>query len=42
VSILRFVEWRWGLNPLAARDANAANLLPAFDFTRTVGRNGAR
>ena len=38
VSILRFIEWRWGLQPLAARDANAANLLPAFDFSRSPAR----
>jgi acid phosphatase len=33
VSLLRFIEWRWGLAPLASRDARAANLLAAFDFT---------
>ena len=32
VSILKFIEWRWGLEPLSERDARAANLLPAFDF----------
>ena len=42
VSILRFIEWRWGLQPLASRDANAANLLPAFDFTRDAARQGGR
>ena len=42
VSILRFIEWRWGLQPLASRDANAANLLPAFDFTAAPARQGAR
>ena len=31
-SILKFIEWRWGLAPLATRDALAWNLLPAFDF----------
>ena len=31
-SILRFIEWRWGLSPLAARDAHALNLEVAFDF----------
>ena len=31
-SILRFIEDNWGLPPLAARDANAANLTTAFDF----------
>jgi phospholipase C len=36
VSLLRFIEWRWGLAPLASRDARAANILPAFDFTSTA------
>ncbi|MBA3450640.1 MAG: acid phosphatase [Chloroflexia bacterium] len=31
-SILKFIEWRWGLDPLAQRDAMAWNLLPAFEF----------
>lgn len=31
-SILKFIEWRFGLDPLTARDAAANNLLPAFDF----------
>ena len=31
-SILRFIEWRWGLSPLAAGDAHALNLEVAFDF----------
>jgi acid phosphatase len=42
VSILRFMEWRWGLQPLTLRDAKAANMLPAFDFTRAPARQGAR
>ena len=33
-SILNFVEWRWGLAPLAPRDAAARNLAYAFDFDR--------
>jgi phospholipase C len=33
-SILRFIEWRWDLPPLATRDAMAANLLNAFDFSQ--------
>ncbi|GIW06919.1 MAG: hypothetical protein KatS3mg060_1724 [Dehalococcoidia bacterium] len=32
VSILRFIEWRWGLPPLNERDATANNILNAFDF----------
>jgi phospholipase C len=31
-SVLKFIETRWGLPPLSARDAAAANLLNAFDF----------
>ncbi|MEA2642336.1 MAG: hypothetical protein QOF51_3730 [Chloroflexota bacterium] len=31
-SILRFIEWRWGLDPLGSRDASANNLLNAFNF----------
>src|SRR5207244_6222847 len=31
-SILKFIEWRWDLAPLASRDANANNLLNAFEF----------
>ena len=33
-SVLRFIEWRWGLEPLTARDAEANNLADALDFTR--------
>ncbi len=33
-SILRLIEWRWGLKPLSVRDANAANLAAALDFSR--------
>jgi acid phosphatase len=32
VSILKFIEERWGLPPLSSRDAQANNLLNAFDF----------
>jgi len=35
-SLLRFIEWRWNLPPLAARDAAANNLLNAFDFTQPL------
>jgi phospholipase C len=31
-SILKFIEWRFGLPPLTARDARANNMLAAFDF----------
>ncbi len=32
VSILKFIEDRWGLRPLSSRDAAANNILKAFDF----------
>lgn len=31
-SILRAIEWRWGLDPLTARDKNANNIMHALDF----------
>jgi phospholipase C len=31
-SVMAFLEWRFGLLPVASRDAFAYNLLPAFDF----------
>jgi phospholipase C len=31
-SILRMIEWRWGLRPLTARDAGAANLARVLDL----------
>ena len=33
-SILRMIEWRWGLEPMSARDANAKNFAEALDFTK--------
>jgi phospholipase C len=33
-SILKLVEWRWGLKPLAPRDAAARNLATALNFAR--------
>jgi phospholipase C len=36
-SVLKFIEWRYGLQPLAARDAGANNLLAAFDFGDSAG-----
>jgi len=33
-SILKFVEWRFGLKPLQPRDAAASNLADALDFSR--------
>jgi phospholipase C len=31
-SVLKMIEWRWGLDPLTPRDAAAANLAGALDF----------
>ena len=28
------IEWRWGLKPMTARDANAKNFADALDFTK--------
>jgi len=33
-SILNMIEWRWHIDPLTIRDATAANLASALDFTR--------
>lgn len=33
-SMLRMVEWRWGLPPLTWRDANARNLAETLDFSQ--------
>ena len=33
-SILRMIEWRWGLPPLSVRDAHANNLAAVLDFKR--------
>jgi phospholipase C len=32
-SVLRMIEWRWGLAALTARDANARNLVDMLDFS---------
>ncbi len=31
-SILKAIEWRWGLPPLTVRDKKAANIVHALDF----------
>ncbi len=33
-SVLRLIEWRWGLAPLTIRDQTAHNLAEALDFTQ--------
>ena len=37
-SVLRFIEWRWGLEPLTVRDATANNLADALDFAAPRSR----
>ena len=32
-SVLKMIEWRWGLAPLAGRDANARNLAEVLDLS---------
>lgn len=34
-AVLRFIERNWSLSPLSQRDRDAADLTPAFAFTRT-------
>jgi phospholipase C len=34
-SILKFIEWRWGLAPLTERDRRASAFLEAFDFAQS-------
>ena len=33
-SILKMIEWRWGLEPMTLRDSYAKNLADALDFTK--------
>ncbi|MDT4922213.1 MAG: phospholipase, partial [Pseudonocardiales bacterium] len=33
-SVLKAIEWRWGLPSLTPRDAAAANIVQALDFTK--------
>jgi phospholipase C len=37
-SILKFIETNWGIAPLASRDAQANNILSAFDFSKPPRR----
>ncbi len=32
-SILKMIEWRWGLAPLTPRDSNARNIAEVLDFS---------
>lgn len=33
-SVLKMIEWRWGLSPLTVRDSGANNLATALDFAK--------
>jgi phospholipase C len=33
-SVLKLIEWRWGLAPLTVRDSSANNLAYALDFAQ--------
>ena len=35
-SVLRMIEWRWGLDPLTVRDATANNLAQEMDFKHVL------
>jgi phospholipase C len=37
-SVLRMIEWRWGLDPLTVRDATAHNLVQELDFKHNAAR----
>jgi len=38
-SVLKMIEWRWGLKPLTARDAHARNLADYLDFSSKPRRD---
>jgi phospholipase C len=33
-SVLKMIEWRWGLEPMTVRDEKAKNLAEALDFSK--------
>jgi phospholipase C len=41
-SVLKMIEWRWGLPALTARDAAARNLAEVLDFTRPANLTAPR
>jgi phospholipase C len=41
-SILKMIEWRWGLTPLTPRDSAAANLAAALDFANPANLTAPR
>jgi phospholipase C len=40
-SVLRAIEWRWGLKPLTPRDASARNIAEVLDFQAPLRRRPA-
>jgi phospholipase C len=40
-SVLRAIEWRWGLPALTPRDANARNIAEVLDFQAPLRRRPA-
>jgi phospholipase C len=41
-SVLKMIEWRWGLKPLTPRDAAARNIAEALDFSRPANLHAPR
>ena len=41
-SVLKMIEWRWGLEPLAARDAAANNIAEVLDLDVAAPRRPTR
>ena len=41
-SVLKMIEWRWGLAPLTPRDRSARNLAEALDFSRAPNLHAPR
>ncbi|HYV58676.1 MAG TPA: alkaline phosphatase family protein, partial [Acidimicrobiia bacterium] len=41
-SVLKLIEWRWGLAPLTPRDAAARNLASALDFVSPLRLSAPR
>jgi phospholipase C len=35
-SVLRMIEWRWGLSPLTVRDGQANNFADELDFSNPI------
>ena len=41
-SVLKMIEWRWGLQPLTPRDAAARNIAEVLDFSRAPNLTAPR